>query len=156
MCSGEVTRGHSIWPRFYFRLRFVEGDGQSCRVNSSVPHRGEDLSQLITRIKDTYQVSESEIARRIDVRAATVNAWVNRTRGTVRGPNPDVLRRLAAAFPKISEDEVFAAAGRRRPAPLNPDAEARILEVFRDLTEEQQRISEIQMRALRESNQSAG
>ncbi|TJZ55575.1 hypothetical protein FCH28_09545 [Streptomyces piniterrae] len=117
--------------------------------------RTEDLAQLIKRLKDHYTVTESEIARRIGVAPATVNAWVNRKRGTGRGPNTDKLRALASEFPAFSEVEIFAAAGRKAPGPLNPDAEERILALFRGLTAEQQEMKEIEMRALNERNQSA-
>lgn len=114
--------------------------------------RTEDLAQLLARLKSEYDVNDSEIARRIGVAPATVNSWVNRKRGTGRGPNRDKLRALAAAFPKFTEDEIFAAAGRATPGPLDPDREARVLEYFRGLTEEQQRAKEIEMRALNEAN----
>ncbi|MFJ2568138.1 XRE family transcriptional regulator [Streptomyces sp. NPDC087568] len=114
--------------------------------------RTEDLAQLLARLKDTYGVSDSEISRRIGVAPATVNAWVHRKRGTGRGPNKDKLRALAAAFPKFTEAEIFAAAGRESPGPLSPDAEARILELWRGLTEEQQRAKEVEMRALNDMN----
>lgn len=119
------------------------------------PAREENFAQLITRIKDTYSVSESEIARRIGVRAATVNAWVHGTRGGVRGPARPSLEALAREFPKFNIDEISAAAGRRAPGPLTPDAEQRILELYRGLTAEQQRTKEIEMRALNEANKSA-
>ncbi|MFJ2733721.1 XRE family transcriptional regulator [Streptomyces sp. NPDC087317] len=114
--------------------------------------RTEDLAQLLARLKDTYRVSDSEIARRIGVAPATVNSWVHRKRGTGRGPNKDKLRALAAAFPKFTEAEIFAAAGRESPGPLSPDAEARILELWRGLTEEQQRSKEVELKALNEMN----
>lgn len=69
----------------------------------------EDLAQLIARLKDTYGVNDSEIARRIGVAPATVNSWVHRKRGGTRGPNKEKLRALAAAFPKFTEAEIFAA-----------------------------------------------
>ncbi|MFF8447916.1 XRE family transcriptional regulator [Streptomyces leeuwenhoekii] len=111
-----------------------------------------DLAQLLALIKDAYDVTETEIARRIGVAPATVNAWVHRKRGTGRGPNPDKLRALAAAFPRYSEDTVFRAAGRKSPGPLSSDAEARIIELWRGLTEEQQRAKEVELRALNEMN----
>lgn len=116
------------------------------------PQRTEDLAQLLARLKDTYGVNESEIARRIGVAPSTVNSWTNRTRGGKRGARPEKLRALAEAFPKFTEAEIFAAAGRDAPGPLSPDAEARIIELWRGLTEEQQRLKEIEMRALGESN----
>lgn len=114
--------------------------------------RTEDLAQLLARLKDTYGVSDSEIARRIGVAPATVNAWVHRRRGGGRGVKRESLHALAREFPKFREDEIFAAAGREAPGPLSPDAEARILELWRGLTEEQQRAKEVEMRALNEMN----
>jgi transcriptional regulator with XRE-family HTH domain len=114
--------------------------------------RTEDLAQLLDRLKSEYDVSESEIARRIGVAPSTVNSWTNRTRGGKRGARPEKLRALAQAFPKFTEREIFAAAGRETPGPLSPDAEARILELWRGLTAEQQRAKEVEMRALNEMN----
>jgi len=118
------------------------------------PERTEDLAQLLARLKDTYNVSESEIARRIGVAPSTVNSWTNRTRGGKRGARPDKLRALAEAFPKFSEDEIFAAAGRETPGPLNDEAEARIIALYRGLTAQQQKEKEVEMRALNELNRS--
>ncbi|MEU9792947.1 XRE family transcriptional regulator [Streptomyces sparsogenes] len=115
--------------------------------------RTEDLAQLLARLKSEYDVNESEIARRIGVAPATVNAWVHRKRGTGRGPNREKLRSLARAFPRFSEDEIFKAAGRKTPGNLSPEDEEDLLELFRGLTKEQQQMMKIQARALRDSNQ---
>lgn len=119
-------------------------------------HEGqtEDFAALLKRLKDTYRVNESQIARAINVAPATVNAWVNGTRGTGRGPNPDKLRALAEAYPKFTVAEIFASVGRKVPGPLSPEAEERLLELFRGLTAEQQAIKEIELRAINESNKS--
>lgn len=114
----------------------------------------EDLAQLIARLKDAYGVSDSEIARRIGVAPATVNSWVHRKRGTGRGPNKDKLRALHREFPSFTEAEIFAAAGRLTPGPLSPDARERILALIEELTEEQQEMTEVQIRALVERNRS--
>lgn len=117
-------------------------------------HEGqhEDFADLLNRLKSTYDVNESEIARAINVAPATVNAWVNRKRGTGRGPRPDTLRALSAAYPKFTVAEIFASTGRKAPGPLAPEAEARLMELFRELTPEQQAMKEIEMRALRDAN----
>lgn len=115
--------------------------------------RTEDLAQLLARLKDAYGVNESEIARRIGVAASTVNSWTNRTRGGKRGVRPSSIRALAEAFPKFTEEEIARAAGRETPGPLSPEAEARIIELWRGLTAEQQRAKEVEMRALNEMNQ---
>lgn len=108
----------------------------------------EDFAQALAALKAEYQVSDSEIARRIDVSPATVNSWVHRK----RTPRDDAIARVSAAFPKFSVKRLSDAAGRKAPGPLTPDAELRLLELFRGLTEEQQEMTEIQLRALRDSN----
>lgn len=115
--------------------------------------RTEDLAQLLARLKDTYGVNDSEIARRIGVSPATVNAWVHRRRGVGgRGVKRESLQALAREFPAFTEDQIFRAAGRESPGPLSPDAEARVLELYREMTEEQQRMIEAQMRAVTDLN----
>lgn len=111
------------------------------------PAAGEDLAQLIKRLKETYGVSDSEIARAIGAAPATVNAWVHRKRGTGRGPNPDKLRAIAAAYPKFTEDEIFAAAGRKVPGDLRPEARDRIMRLIEELTPEQQDLAEATLQA---------
>ncbi|MCX4994305.1 helix-turn-helix domain-containing protein [Streptomyces longwoodensis] len=112
----------------------------------------EDLAQLLARLKDHYGVNDSEIARRIGVAPSTVNSWTNRLRGGKRGVRPGSIRALAAAFPAFTEDEIAAAAGREAPGPLSAEAEARVIELYRSLTEEQQRVAEAQLRALNDLN----
>ncbi|MEU5838821.1 XRE family transcriptional regulator [Streptomyces diacarni] len=120
-------------------------------------HPGEDtdLAQLIQWVTDTTGDNQSKIARRIGVAPATVNAWVHRTRGGTRGPNKAALQRLAAEY-RIPETTVFAAAGRKAPGPLSGDARDRLLALFEELTEEQQRSQEVQLRALVEYNRQGG
>ncbi|MEU5036620.1 helix-turn-helix domain-containing protein [Streptomyces rubiginosohelvolus] len=111
----------------------------------------EDLAQLLARLKVEYGVNDSQIATAIGVSVSTVNTWVHRK----RQPRPDALRALAAAYPKFTEDRIFAAAGRKTPGPLSRTAEERLLELFRGLTAEQQEIKELELRALNEHNRSA-
>lgn len=123
-------------------------------MDSHEQQEPEDLAQLIARLKDTYGVNNSDIARQIGVAPATVSSWVLRKRGGTRGPNKDKLRALAAAYPKFTEDEIFAAAGRETPGSLSPEARERILALIDELTEDQQEITEVQIRALVERNRS--
>ncbi|WKV74258.1 XRE family transcriptional regulator [Streptomyces sp. PCS3-D2] len=113
---------------------------------------GEDLAQLIQRLKDHYKVNESEIARAIGAAPATVNAWVHRKRGGSKGPRRQMLEQLAAAYPHFSREEIFAAAGRRAPGSLSDDVEQELRDTFAELTPEQQQLMLIQMRAVRASN----
>lgn len=115
----------------------------------------EDLAQLIARLKDTYGVNNSEIARRIGVAPATVSSWVLRKRGEKRGPGKENLRALAREFPQFTEAQIFAAAGRATPGALSNDARERILALIEELTEDQQEMTEVQIRAIVERNRSS-
>lgn len=112
----------------------------------------EDLAQLLVTLKAEYGVKEPEIATRIGVHVSTVNNWVNRRRGSKRGPAPAKLRALHEAFPKFTEKRIFDAAAREVPGPLADDAKERLLELFAQLTEEQQELQEIQIKAVVERN----
>lgn len=108
----------------------------------------EDFAQALAALKDQYQVSDSDIARTIGVSPAAVGTWVHRK----RVPRSDAIAKLAAAYPAFSVKRLSDAAGRKAPGPLSEAAEERLLELFKDLTEEQQEMAEIQLRALRDSN----
>lgn len=142
-----------IAPRFYFCLRKVEGDGHPCVVDDD---RTETFAQLMARLMDTYGVNESQIARALELNPSTVYKWTSGERAGQRGPRADTLRKIHNVFPKFSEHEIFAAVGRQTPARMDLDAEQRVLELYRELTAEQQRSKLIEMRALGEANRSAG
>lgn len=113
---------------------------------------GETLAQLIRSVMDQNPgLTQTEIAKRAGVSTSAVNTWVLGTRGvggkSGRGPSRKSLEGLADAL-GVARDRVFAAANQRTPGPLSPDAEARILELYRRLSAEEQRIVERQMMAL--------
>jgi transcriptional regulator with XRE-family HTH domain len=108
----------------------------------------EDFAQILKRLKSEYDVTDSEVARRIGVSVSTVNTWVHRK----RTPRDDAIKALAEAFPSFSERDLFLAAGRKAPGRLAPDAEQRILDLIRGLTAEQQEMTEAQLRAWTELN----
>lgn len=110
----------------------------------------EDFAQALAALKAEYRVSDSDIARAIGVSSAAVGTWVHRQ----KKPRRASVVALAQAYPKFTEERLFAALGRERPGPLSKDAEDRLLELFRELTEEQQEMKEIEMRALAERNRS--
>lgn len=108
----------------------------------------EDFAQLLQRIRSEYGVTDMEIGRRVGVSPSTVHTWTHRK----RHPRDEQIKAVAAAFPKFSEEELFAAAGRKTPGRLAPDAEERILKLIRGLTAEQQKMTEAQLRAWNELN----
>jgi transcriptional regulator with XRE-family HTH domain len=117
-------------------------------VNAEQP----DIADLITRIKNRHDVTETEIAKRIGVHVSTVNNWVHRK----STPRPDAIHALAREFPEHTAEEIFTAAGRKAPGPITPDAEQRLLQLFKGLTAQQQELLEIQIRGLVDHNQRSG
>lgn len=115
--------------------------------------RAETFAQLMHRLMDDYGVNESQIARAIGLNVGTVYTWTSGKRGGKRGPRPATLLALHKAYPKFTEAEINAAVGRQAPGPLDPDAEKRVLELYRGLTAEQQRMKLIELAALNEANQ---
>jgi transposase len=110
----------------------------------------EDFAQALAALKDEYQASDTDIAKAVGVSSAAVGTWVHRK----RKPRRAAVVALAAAYPKFTEERLFKALGRETPGPLDADAEERLLELFRELTVEQQEMKEIEMRAIAERNRS--
>jgi transcriptional regulator with XRE-family HTH domain len=108
----------------------------------------EDFAQALAALKAEYQVSDSDIARAIGVSSAAVGTWVHRQ----KKPRRASVVAIAAAYPKFTEERLFAALGRERPGPLSDDDESYLLDLFRELTAEQQEMKKIEMRALVERN----
>lgn len=105
--------------------------------------QGEDLAALLQRLLDQVpDRNQKDLAKAADIRYPTLNAWMNRTRGTSR-IEPDVLRGLREVFRawgvETSVSEFFAAAGRPVPGPSSDEREARLLRVYRQLPENRQR-----------------
>ena len=110
----------------------------------------EDFAQALVALKREYGVNDSDIAKAIGVTSAAVGTWVHRQRKPRR---PSVVA-LSQAYPKFTEERLFTALGRETPGPLDAPAEERLLDLFRELTAEQQEMKEIEMRALAERNRS--
>jgi transcriptional regulator with XRE-family HTH domain len=150
MRGGVYTKRTENAPRFYFYLWKVEAARHPCLVTDEPK---ETLAQLIARIKRARGVSEPQIAAAIGASTSAVNAWASGARGRKRGPRTVYLEALAEAYKgTVTRDEVFAAAQVQVPGPLDPDAEERVLAVYRELTEEQRKMTLTQMRALAEEN----
>jgi len=113
----------------------------------SAASTSESFDDVLADIKDAEGVSDSEIARRMDLHVSTVNNWAN---GKAL-PRQNALLGLAALFPRYKR-RLFAAAGRKPTAPLTPDKRERVLNMFDRLTEEQQEIMLIQGEALGDAN----
>lgn len=109
----------------------------------------ETFAQALEALKDAYGVKEPKIADAIGAHVSTVNNWAN---GKAE-PRANFVRALAQAYPKFSEERLFAALGKRVPAPQTADEREETLKILDRLTEEQRRIVMIQARALADSNE---
>jgi transcriptional regulator with XRE-family HTH domain len=101
------------------------------------PDGGEDVPALLRRVMDERRWTQSDLARAIGVLVGTVNTWVNGK----RTPTGENLRKLAAGT-GISEATWVAATGRKIPAELDADREARLIALWRSFTPEEQRYAE--------------
>lgn len=109
----------------------------------------ETFAQVLAAIKDAYSIKEPKIAERIGVHVSTVNNWANGK----ANPRAAAIRALAREFPKFTEERLFAAVGKRAPAPQTQDEREEALAVLDRLTEEQRRMLLIQAKAVADSNQ---
>ncbi|MFD5266709.1 helix-turn-helix domain-containing protein [Streptomyces sp. NPDC058335] len=108
-------------------------------------HRGEDLAALLGRLLEEARPAgktQKDLATEAGIPYATLNAWVNRTRGTSR-IEPDKLRALVGVFRRwgleVTPKEMFSAIGKAVPGRAGDEREARLLRIYRELPEERQR-----------------
>ncbi|CAL9406872.1 helix-turn-helix domain-containing protein [Streptomyces sp. enrichment culture] len=104
---------------------------------------GEDLAALLERLlAQAPGRSQKDLAREAGISYQTLNAWMNRTRGTSRIP-PERLRAMVEVFRRwgvrTTPKEFFEAVGRPVPGPGRDEREARLLKLYRQLPEARQR-----------------
>jgi transcriptional regulator with XRE-family HTH domain len=104
--------------------------------------QGEDLAALLARLLEGTGKTQKDLATVSGIPYATLNAWMNRTRGTSR-VDPEKFRALAEALrgwgAKVAPKQIFEAAGRPVPGPTDAEREARLLKIYRGLSAESQR-----------------
>jgi transcriptional regulator with XRE-family HTH domain len=105
--------------------------------------RGEDLAALLERLLSASQGrTQKDLASEAGISYPTLNAWMNRTRGTSR-IDPEKLRAMVEVFRRwgvrTTPREFFEAVGRPVPGPSRDEREARLLKLYRQLPEARQR-----------------
>ncbi|MET7451688.1 helix-turn-helix transcriptional regulator [Streptomyces sp. NPDC005574] len=107
------------------------------------PRRDVDLVTLLERL--LAQVpgrTQKDLAAESGISYPTLNAWMNRTRGTSR-IDPEKLRSMVEVFRRwgvrTTPREFFEAVGRPVPGPSGDEREARLLKLYRQLPEARQR-----------------
>ncbi|MGW4872030.1 helix-turn-helix domain-containing protein [Streptomyces chartreusis] len=107
------------------------------------PRRDEDLAALLERLLAQVQDrTQKDLAAEAGISYPTLNAWMNRTRGTSR-IDPEKLRAMVEVFRhwgvRTTPREFFEAVGRPVPGPSGDEREARLLKLYRQLPEARQR-----------------
>ncbi|MGW3442228.1 helix-turn-helix domain-containing protein [Streptomyces sp. NPDC001076] len=106
--------------------------------------QGEDLAALLKRLlKQMPNRTPKDLASEAGISYATLNAWMNRTRGTSR-IKTETLRELVRVLRddwglSVTPAEMFAAVGRAVPGGSDAEREARLLKIFRELPVDRQR-----------------
>ncbi|GAA4995067.1 transcriptional regulator [Streptomyces sp. Tue6028] len=108
-----------------------------------VAHGGEDLAALLERLlAQVPDRTQKDLAEQAGISYPTLNAWMNRTRGTSR-IDPEKLRAMVEVFRrwgvKTTPREFFATVGRPVPGPSGDEREAQLLKLYRQLPESRQR-----------------
>ncbi|MCT9092937.1 helix-turn-helix domain-containing protein [Streptomyces sp. ASQP_92] len=114
----------------------------------------DDLKALIERVMADKDWTLSTLARRSGLSTSTLHSWKSGDRATgSRGPSPDKLRQLAdgAGLPVA---EVFEAAGRHVPAPMDDEDERQFLHLLRTLDSADRAVVKATMRAMSERQRS--
>lgn len=111
-------------------------------AEDSPPGTRGDLAALLERLLDEADRTQKDLAEASDIKYPTLNAWMNRTRGTSRIA-PEHLRKMATVLrgwgAEVTPREMFEAAGRAVPGPTDAEREARLLRIYRTLPARQQR-----------------
>jgi len=115
----------------------------------------DDLAALIDRVMREKDWTLSTLARRSGLSVSTLHSWKSGDRATgTRGPSPDKLRQLADGA-GLTVAEVFEAVGRHVPTAIDDEEERRFLHLFRALDNEDRRVVEATMQAMRDRQKSA-
>ncbi|MFE2585421.1 helix-turn-helix domain-containing protein [Streptomyces sp. NPDC059378] len=106
-------------------------------------HRDVDLATLLERLlAQAPGKTQKDLASEAGISYPTLNAWMNRTRGTSR-IDPEKLRAMVEVFRRwgvrTTPREFFEAVGRPAPGPSGDEREARLLKLYRQLPEARQR-----------------
>ncbi|MER6182644.1 helix-turn-helix domain-containing protein [Streptomyces sp. NPDC001652] len=105
--------------------------------------RDEDLAALLEKLLVRAPgKTQKDLASEAGISYPTLNAWMNRTRGTSR-IDPEKLRAMVEVFRRwgvrTTPKEFFEAVGRPVPGPSEDEREARLLKLYRQLPESRQR-----------------
>lgn len=104
-------------------------------------HERETLSALLKRVLQQRQLTQKGLAERSGIPLATLNAWVSGRRTPQNtADSKEQLRSLAQHLPGVTVAQLFESIGQQVPGDLSPEAEARALAMYRNLSSGRRRI----------------
>lgn len=110
-------------------------------VATESTHERETLPALLKRVIQKHQLTQKGLAERSGVPLATLNAWVSGRRTPQNTADTKAqLRALAKHLPGVSVAQLFESIGQQVPGELSPEAEARTLAMYRNLSSARRRI----------------
>lgn len=105
------------------------------------------LSALLARAMAEADVTQAELSRRTGIPNPTINTWL---KGTRRATDSKLLRDLAEKGGLgLTVREVFEAAERPLPGVVAEEKAKRLMTIFKELTESEQKIVEATVEAIR-------
>lgn len=104
-------------------------------------HERETLPALLKRVIEQHRLTQKGLAERSGVPLATLNAWVSGRRTPQNTADSKAqLRSLAQYLPGVDVAQLFEAIGQQVPGDLSPEAEARTLAMYRNLSSGRRKI----------------
>jgi transcriptional regulator with XRE-family HTH domain len=109
-------------------------------ANDSTRER-ESLSALLERVTEQHGLTQKGLAEASGVPLATLNAWRSGRR-TPRNSadSKEQLRSLAQHLPGVTVAQLFESIGQQVPGEASPEAEARTLALYRNLSSGRRRV----------------
>jgi transcriptional regulator with XRE-family HTH domain len=110
----------------------------------------ETLSALLKRALDgTPGLTQRGLAERAGIPNSTLGAWITGRRVPKNTPEAkDQLRALAEHLPGVTVRELFESIGQQVPGALAPEAEERMLAMYRNLSSGRRRVVDHLVEAL--------
>ncbi|MFD3520493.1 helix-turn-helix transcriptional regulator [Streptomyces sp. NPDC058653] len=101
----------------------------------------ESLSALLERVIDQHGLTQKGLADVSGVPLATLNAWISGRRSPRNSADSkEQLRSLAQHLPGVTVAQLFESIGQQVPGEVSPEAEARTLALYRNLSGGRRRV----------------
>ncbi|WP_189106890.1 helix-turn-helix domain-containing protein [Streptomyces camponoticapitis] len=101
----------------------------------------ESLSALLERVIDQHGLTQKGLADASGVPLATLNAWISGRRSPRNSADSkEQLRSLAQHLPGVTVAQLFESIGQQVPGEVSPEAEARTLALYRNLSGGRRRV----------------